>query len=1009
MKIKQLYLYLIGLLFLLPLTLDAQTQKKIKIACVGNSITEGFLLENPSVESYPAVLQTLLGNNYEVGNFGITAHTLNMKGDLPYMREKRFEEALEFLPDIVTIKLGTNDSKPQNWQYRNLFKHDLNLMIDKFQGLASHPRIYLCLPIPSNNPAWGINDSIIRNGVIPYIKEVASERNLPIIDLYTAMLPYYPQKYADDGVHPDKYGATIIAETVYEYLTEEAPCPSLGRNDQTLWFDKPASQWEETLPLGNGRLGMMPDGGIETEHIVLNEISMWSGSEANYLNPNAAHSLPEIQKLLFEGKNKEAQELMYTSFVPKKPEKGGTYGAFQMLADLYLDYQYGKNEKDTPDQYRRWLDLEKGIAYTTFSRGKTTYTREYFVSRDKDVMLIRLKANVSGAIHFNMRLSRPERGNVRTLADGKLEITGSLDSGSPQPGVRYAAIAGIKCKGDKVKQTTGSHFVSIQNADEVWIVISAQTSYLSGEIYHTEAARLLDQALSSNLNKAVPEAIESYRALYGRAGICLPENEATAHLTTDQRIEQFQSQDDPSLAALYYNYGRYLLISSTRPGSLPPNLQGLWANEAGTPWNGDYHTNINVQMNHWPVEQGNLSELHMPLVDLVKRLVKSGKESAKAFYGPEAQGWVLHMMTNVWNYTAPGEHPSWGATNTGGAWLCAHLWEHYLFTGNRKYLADIYPIMKGASEFFYSTMVREPEHGWLVTAPTSSPENSFYLPGKDRTPISVCMGPTMDTQLVRELYTNVIEAAHILHTDTAYAHKLEEAIQILPPHQISKEGYLMEWLQDYEETDIHHRHVSHLYGLHPGNQISVTNTPQLAEACRKTLNRRGDEGTGWSRAWKINFWARLGDGNRAYKLFRSLLYPAYTSQNPTQHGSGTFPNLFCSHPPFQMDGNWGGTSGIGEMLLQSQDGFIHLLPALPDTWKEGSYYGLKTRGGATVDLVWREGKAVQATITGGWQHALKLKCPKGIRKVTINGVPCQLKPMLELQIEQGKRMTLLFE
>ena len=1005
---RKLYLYILGIFLILPFAIQAQTEKRIKIACVGNSITEGFLLKNPSEESYPAALQKLLGNNYEVGNFGVTAHTLSLKGDLPYMKTTRFQEALDFLPNIVTIKLGTNDSKPQNWQHRATFKDDLNLLIDKFQALASHPRIYLCLPIPSNRKEWGINDSIIVNGIIPYIREVAAERSLPVIDLHTAMLPYYPQLYVD-GVHPDKYGAAIIAETLYKCITGEEPHPTPGRSDQTLWYDEPAAQWEETLPLGNGRLGMMPDGGIGKEHIVLNEISMWSGSEANYLNPDASKSLPEIRRLLFEGKNKEAQELMYTSFVPKKPEKGGTYGAFQMLGDLFLEHQYGVHEKDVPSDYRRWLDLSKGIAYTTFSRGNVSHVREYVVSRDKDVMLIHLKANVPGSINFKMNLNRPERGSVRKLAEGKLELYGSLDSGSSQAGVRYAAIAGITCKGRQTNQSTDEQSITVQNADEAWIVVSAKTSFLAGEIYETEADRILNDALKSNLCETVSEAILSYQALFNRAGIRLPENEAVSHLTTDQRIERFQQQDDPSLAALYYNYGRYLLISSTRPGSLPPNLQGLWANEPGTPWNGDYHTNINVQMNHWPVEQANLSELYLPLVDLVKRLVPSGEESAKAFYGPQAKGWVLHMMTNVWNYTAPGEHPSWGATNTGGAWLCAHLWEHYLFSGDRNYLADIYPIMKGASEFFYSTMVREPKHGWLVTAPTSSPENAFYLPGKDRTPISVCMGPTMDIQLVHELYTNVIEASHILHTDTAYAEALQEAIGLLPPHQISKKGYLMEWLEDYEETDIHHRHVSHLYGLHPGNQISVLKTPELAEACRKTLNRRGDEGTGWSRAWKINFWARLGDGNRAYKLFRSLLYPAYTAQNPTQHGSGTFPNLFCSHPPFQMDGNWGGTSGISEMLLQSQDGFIHLLPALPDSWKDGSFYGLKVRGGATVDLVWKDGKPVQATITGGWQNNLKMKWPQGVKKVLLNDTTCRTDSFIPFTVKQGECITFIFE
>lgn len=538
------YISIIISIFLLLFTLQAQAQKKIKIACVGNSITEGFLLQNPSEESYPAVLQKLLGDKYEVGNFGVTAHTLSMKGDLPYMKTQRFQEALDFLPDIVTIKLGTNDSKPQNWQHHASFKEDLNLLIDKFQALASHPRIYLCLPIPSNHKEWGINDSIIVHGIIPYIQEVAAERNLPVIDLHTAMRPYYPQLYVD-GVHPDKYGAAIIAETLYKYLTGEEAYPAPGRSDQTLWYDEPAAQWEETLPLGNGRLGMMPDGAIGKEHIVLNEISMWSGSEANYLNPDASKSLPEIRRLLFEGKNKEAQELMYTSFVPKKPEKGGTYGTFQMLADLYLEHQYGNHAKDTVSHYRRWLDLSKGIAYTTFSRGTVRYVREYVVSRDKDVILIHLKADVPGSIHFKMNLSRPERGNVRKLTEGKLELSGCLDSGSSQPGVRYAAIAGITCKGKQVQQSTDEQSIDIQHADEAWIVVSAKTSYLAGEIYTTEADRLLNEALESNLSDAVAEAVNSYQALFNRAGICLPENEAVSQLTTDQRIENSSSRTTP--------------------------------------------------------------------------------------------------------------------------------------------------------------------------------------------------------------------------------------------------------------------------------------------------------------------------------------------------------------------------------------------------------------------------------------------------------------------------------
>lgn len=996
------------LLLLFPLMLFAQKEAKpIKVACVGNSITEGFALAHPETESYPAVLQRLLGDRYQVGNFGLTAHTLMMKGNLPYMNKQPFKDAQAFLPDIVTIKLGTNDSKPINWIHKEDFKKDLNTMIDAFEALPSHPRIYLCLPIPSDRKDWGINDSTIVDGIIPRIREVAHERNLPVIDLHTPMLPYYPKEYTD-GVHPNKYGAIVIAENIYKALTGKDPVPAPDRADQTLWYDKPAKQWEETLPLGNGRLGMIPDGGITKEHIVLNEISMWSGSEADYRNPEAAESLPRIRQLLFEGKNKEAQELMYTSFVPKKPEKGGTFGCFQMLADMYINYTFPDTISQAKD-YLRWLNLDEGVAYTTFTKNATRYIREYFVSRNKDVMLIHLQADRPDALGFHLTLSRPERGHVRKLSEGKLGITGTLDSGNErQEGIRYAAIAGVKLSGKKSRMHTHADGIEVSDADEAWIIVSANTSYMKGEIYQTETQRLLDQALASDLTQAKQEATGEYQQLFHRAGIELPENKTVSQLSTDKRLEAFQTQDDPSLAALYYNYGRYLLISSTRPGSLPPNLQGLWANGVMTPWNGDYHTNINVQMNHWPVELCNLSELYQPLVDLIKRLVPSGEETAKAFYGPEAKGWVLHMMTNVWNYTAPGEHPSWGATNTGGAWLCAHLWEHYLYTGNKQYLADIYPLLKGASEFFYSTMVREPEHGWLVTAPTSSPENEFYVSKKDRTPISVCMGPTMDIQLVRELYTHVIEAASILHTDSLYANQLKEASAQLPPHQISKKGYLMEWLKDYEETDVHHRHVSHLYGLHPGNQISLYYTPELAEACKVTLERRGDGGTGWSRAWKINFWARLGDGNRAYTLFRNLLYPAYTQENPHEHGSGTFPNLFCSHPPFQIDGNWGGTSGISEMLIQSQDGFINLLPALPDSWKEGNLYGFKVRGGAMVSMKWKEGKPVEVILTGGWNPNVKIKMPEGITEVSVNGEKRKAEKFVELTVPEGEIARLRF-
>ena len=775
--------------------------------------------------------------------------------------------------------------------------------------------------------------------------------------------------------------------------------------DLTLWYTSPAMQWEETLPLGNGRLGMMPYGNPFNEKIVLNEISMWSGSRANYDNPAAAESLPEIQRLLIEGKNLEAQELMYSTFVPTKTTDLGTYGSYQMLADLDICLSY-------PDSvvtgYVRWLDLQDATAVTSYTIGGVRYVAECMVPRGEDVMIYHIKGSMPDAVSFTASLHRKENARTGSAGGGMIMLSGMLESGQPGiDGVRYAAVAGGRATGENARVSSTDSTITVSNADEAYIIVGAATSYLNGAMYMTDAINDVSAALRlDDIESLHRLGTQRHRELFDRARVSLPEGKI-AKLPTDERIERFQSESDPSLAALYYNYGRYLLISSTTPGSLPPNLQGLWANDVVTPWNGDYHTNINVQMNHWGAEPGNLSELHEPLIDLVKRAVPNGEHTAKVFYGPEAKGWVMHMMTNPWEYTDPGEHPSWGATNTGGAWLCAHLWEHYLYTGDRQYLAEIYPILRGAAEFFKSTMIKEPKHGWLVTAPSSSPENTFFA-ADGVTPISVVMGPAMDTQLVRELYTNTIEAARLLGIDSEFADSLKADLALLPPEQIGSDGRLMEWLEEYTETDPHHRHVSHLYALHPGNQISVTNTPRLADAARKTLDRRGDGGTGWSRAWKVNFWARLGDGNRAYKLFKALLVPAYTAEKP-HHDAGTFPNLFCSHPPFQMDGNWGGAAGIGEMLLQSQDGFINPLPALPDEWQSGSIDGFRVRGGAEVDMTWDGGKVKSMTVTGGHAPEIRIKIPAGTKKVTVNGVTEKPEGYINLSLKQGEKAEILLD
>lgn len=779
------------------------------------------------------------------------------------------------------------------------------------------------------------------------------------------------------------------------------------QSELQLLFDEPANVWEATLPLGNGRIGMMPDGGISKENIVLNDITMWSGSEdPGALNPDAIKYLPAIRDLLLEGKNLDAQDLMYKYFrcgglgSSFGGGKDAPYGCFQMLGNLNITYSYPNAEEET--NYSRTLSLNDAVAKTNFRKGDINYSREYFASFTDDVLVVKLSADKKSSVSFEANLSRPERAEVS--ADGNtLVMKGQLNDGHDgDKGVRYITKMQIVNNGGELTATDSS--LKIENADDALIIISTSTDMLDSN--HTATVdKLLAAATAGQYATMQQSHIAKYQEKFNRVELNLGTQDYSTG--THERLVNFQDNDDPAFAALYFQYGRYLMISGTNEQTMPLNLQGLWANQVQTPWNGDYHLNINVQMNYWPVEVCNLSELHKPLIDFTKGLVKSGEATAQTFYG--ANGWVAHMMSNPWQYTAPGEHASWGATNTGGAWLCEHLWEHYAFTQDVEYLESIYSTLTGAAKFFLSSMIREPKNNWLVTAPSSSPENGFFLPGSDKS-VFVCMGPTMDAQIVRELFTNVLTAADILSIEDDLTKQIREALPQLPPMQISPEGYLQEWLEDYKEAEPQHRHVSHLYGLYPSNQISPNTTPDLADAARETLNRRGDEGTGWSRAWKVNFWARLHDGNRSYKLLKSLLHPTMQLGVDMSSGGGTYPNLFCAHPPFQIDGNFGGTSGIAEMLIQSHDGYIELLPALPDVWKEGNFKGLRVRNGAEVDATWSNNKLSSLTLKADVNNTFTIKVPDYATQVSIDGKSVTPENgFVEIKLEKGKQANLLIK
>jgi alpha-L-fucosidase 2 len=756
-----------------------------------------------------------------------------------------------------------------------------------------------------------------------------------------------------------------------------------------LRYDRPAAKWDEALPVGNGRLGAMQFGGTAVERLQFNEDTLWTGRPHDYTNPEAREYLPQVRKLLFEGRQREAERLAMEHLM-SRPLRQMMY---QPFGDVYVDLAGHEQAAD----YQRTLDLDSGVATVRYRVGDVVYTREVFASAPAQAIVVRIAADRPGRLTCTLRLESPQPGAAVDLAGAdQLRLHGRLqDRAEPRSKevmpcvLRYEARLVVRPQGGRL-QPTGSS-IRVAGADRLTLVLVAATSFRNYRDVSADPAQRCSQQLAqigtASFDALRAAHVADHRRLMRRVSLDLGTSPATAQ-PTDRRIKDALRQSDPQLAVLYFQFGRYLLAASSRPGSQPANLQGIWNDQLVPPWGSKWTVNINTEMNYWPAEVANLAECHEPLFAMIDDLAVTGRRTAQVHYG--CRGWVLHHNTDLWRGAAPINNSNHGIWMTGGAWLAQHLWEHYLFGGDREFLARrAYPVLKDASLFFVDFLVKDPKTGWLISTPSNSPEQGGLV-----------AGPTMDHQIIRELLAATMRAAGILGVDEPLVQELKHVHDRIAPNQVGRFGQLQEWLDDRDDPRNDHRHLSHMFAFYPGCEITLRGTPKLAQACRVSLEHRGDGGMGWSKAWKVSLWARLEDGNHAYKMLHELI------------AMNTLPNMLDSCPPFQIDGNFGGTAGLAEMLLQSHAGEVSLLPALPDAWPQGRVTGLRARGGLEVEIAWRAGRALSATLKASLAGRPKIRLPHGQRIADVRSagqaVPITTEPdgTTALTVEPGRTYEL---